>query len=314
MSSTRTQIPVEEVASTVEKTFEELDQARAAGLGELALVTNARLTVLARDQRRLTEKLGPDHPRVAALVRTIDLCRALVLELRVAEKSAAVTPPDVDEKSWALHGHVISLQRTPVAHVTLALYARDSWVRELGYACTNEDGYFVIKAAPARTAYPPLSVHVLRSGATLHIDPQSIEFELGRVEYREVTLPANGDVCTPPETGSAPPSQVRDDAEAAPTRRNHGERSVSTDSTLPDRPAAQTRTVRGRVVQEGRGAPSAVVTVLGTPINGVTAEDGVFRLFRVPTETLTLRVTMAGFPPKEVTLTADQTAIEIVLP
>lgn len=192
--------PVDEVVDGLEKAFGELDQSRAAGLGELADINEARLHALGRDYKRLEEKLGAEHPRVVALSRSIELGGAVVAELRIEQATAAVTPPGVDEKSWALHGRVLDARRRPQKGLTIGLYQGDVLVKEFGVAATDGNGYFALKASPGpESRQQHLSIRVLRDGRVIHIDDREVVIQPGSSEFREIVLGDDTIVATPPE-------------------------------------------------------------------------------------------------------------------
>jgi hypothetical protein len=189
---------VEEVAAGVEKTFGELDQARAAGLGEVADVNEARLRVLERDHKRLEDKLGATHPRVAALSRSLEFGKSVVAELRIEQAAAAMTPADVDERSWVLRGRVLNARRVPEKGMTVALYQGDVLQQQFGVATTDGNGHFVLRTTSAEAAAPQLSLRVLRDSRTIHVEDAAVAVRPGHSEFREIVLEDDGTIPTPP--------------------------------------------------------------------------------------------------------------------
>jgi hypothetical protein len=200
--SEKKRVTVNEIDGNLEKAFDELDQSRAAGLGELAVVHEARLNVQARDLQRLGKKLGPAHPRVAAAARALALGEDTVHELRLESVAASVKTPPVDDKSWVLHGRVFGEKRQPQKGLTIALYQGDKFLDQLGVAASDSNGYFLLQATGPE-AIAGLSIHVLREGRVIHIDPDPVAIELGRAEYREITLGDDQVIPTPPATNPA---------------------------------------------------------------------------------------------------------------
>jgi len=196
-------IPLSQVAGLVEKSVGELDSARAAGLGELAQANQARLNVLERDRKRLEDKLGAEHPRVVALKRALELGSAAVSELQVEQVTASIVPPTVDGKSWAFHGRVFDPKRRPVKGVTVALYQGDAWMQQFGHSFTDDNGYFLLRAAGPDSAVQSLSARVLRDSKVVHEDPRPVTIRLGQSEFREITLGEG------PELGTAPVQDTR---------------------------------------------------------------------------------------------------------
>src|SRR4051794_12187795 len=121
------QIPLDQVNDTLENSIDALDRARAAGLGELAVVRSAKFAGLERDRARLVAKLGEQDPRVLALDRRLSQHRALLPVYRIEAALSATVPPKVGEHGWALYGNVVDASRAPVEGVTVALYLGEVW-------------------------------------------------------------------------------------------------------------------------------------------------------------------------------------------
>ena len=69
-------------------------------------------------------------------------------EIHVAHTQPATPVPTVDENSYVFHGFVRNGDRQPLPRLTVALYdEKGQWLRELGYGCTDEKGYFILRFA-----------------------------------------------------------------------------------------------------------------------------------------------------------------------
>src|SRR5919112_4185490 len=70
---------------------------------------------------------------------------------------------------------------------------------------------------------------------------------------------------------------------------------------------AQTRTVTGKVIEAGNGAPigSAQIQIKGTTTGTLARDDGTFTII-APTQAITLNVKRIGFPPQDVAVAANQ--------
>jgi hypothetical protein len=215
-------VPVSQVAETLEKTIVGLDQARAADLGEMSEVRAAKFTVLARDRVRLAAKLGPTHPRVLALDGSLALHAQTVSGFASEIAISTVPQPRVDQSSWALHGIVLDASRKPIQGVTVALYQKDTWAQNLGFACTDANGYFVLMVQDAlKIDHGPFSIDILRNQKVIFIAPDPGTIQPGHVEFREIVIDATANTCAPPEGNQpAPPP--------APTPSVSTKRAVST--------------------------------------------------------------------------------------
>jgi TonB-linked SusC/RagA family outer membrane protein len=77
---------------------------------------------------------------------------------------------------------------------------------------------------------------------------------------------------------------------------------------------AQTRTVTGKVVEAGNGAPigSAQIQIKGTTTGTLARDDGTFTIV-APAQAITLTVKRIGFPPQDVPVAANQESVTITM-
>ena len=210
------QIPVSQISETLEKTIADLDHARAADLAEMSDVRTAKFNGLARDRVRLAAKLGVNHPRVLALDSSLALHAATLPGFASEIAISSVTPPRVDQSSWALHGNVLDGSRKPIQRVTVALYQKDTWVQRLGFACTDANGYFVLIVQGVDKADSgSFSIEILGAGRIIYIDRTPVTIQPGHVEYREIVIGATPNTCSPPS--GSPDALPSPPAQPAPT-------------------------------------------------------------------------------------------------
>lgn len=191
-------VPDDQGNEVLERSIRSLDQARAAGLGELLRVEEAKNLVLARDRPRLVEKLGENHPRVQALDENQAVFAQRAVMYRAEAAVSAVTPPQVKEGSWGLHGHVLTADMKPASGVTVALYKKDD-ANAAAHACTDERGYFQMVIGQLETSGLELSLKAIVKEKQVHTDPAPVTALSGRVEYRRVILGKQADTaCDPP--------------------------------------------------------------------------------------------------------------------
>ena len=79
--------------------------------------------------------------------------------------------------------------------------------------------------------------------------------------------------------------------------------------------AAQTRTITGKVLEEGSRAPiaAAQLQVTGTALGALSRDDGSFTLVNVPARDVVLMVRRLGYPMTRITVEAARNTLEIVL-
>ena len=77
---------------------------------------------------------------------------------------------------------------------------------------------------------------------------------------------------------------------------------------------AQTRTITGKVVEAGNGAPigSAQIQIKGTTTGTLARDDGTFTII-APAQAVTLSVKRIGFPPQDVPVAANQESVTITM-
>ncbi len=136
-------ITLKQAQATFAGQLDTLDPQRAEGLAGLTRARTAKAAMLARDQRRATQKYGADDPRVAALAAQQTINGKLRTEVAYRAALAAIPIPTIETNGYTFHGNVLDAQRAPQAGLTVALYdPKGAWIRQLGFACTDAQGYF----------------------------------------------------------------------------------------------------------------------------------------------------------------------------
>lgn len=193
------------VASGMERGIETADAERAKSLEHFQRVRNVKTKSLNREHDRLAAKYGAKHPRVVALAARIQLNNGLLGNLSAEIVRAKTEIPTVDETTWVVHGFVRDLNGKGLPLLTVAPYDKadrtGNWVRELGFDCTNDRGYFKIVAKDLKEAHAKVFLRVLnKQGATLFCDTQENIPRPGGLDYREIRI--SGDVV---ECAAPPP-------------------------------------------------------------------------------------------------------------
>lgn len=123
----------------------ESDSVRAEGYAELSTLRAAKQTQLSRREALLALKYGADHPRVAESRAQQAVNREMGQQLQVLQIQVSTPLPQVDEHGYVFHGYVRNRRRQPLPGLTVALYEDGRWFRDLGYGCTDENGYFLLR-------------------------------------------------------------------------------------------------------------------------------------------------------------------------
>ena len=197
-------ITLDDISRGIDKGLNTADGNRAATLERLQTVRNAKAASLRKEQARLTLKYGADHPRVQALAGRAALNQGLISDLAFETTRAKTEIPVVDEVTWVLHGYVRDRGGNGLPKLTIALYDHSertaNWLKDLGYACTNDKGYFKLEAHNLKDhASAPVFLRVLNSGgATIYIDPHPLTPKGGQVDYRQIVIGGEAMDCQPP--------------------------------------------------------------------------------------------------------------------
>jgi hypothetical protein len=241
----RKRVSYPEIAQGLNQALEAGDPMRLEGLQQLQRVREIKGTQLQREHKRLSQKLGADHPRVVEVGDKLEINRMLARDVATGVARAQTPTVRPDANSWTLHGHVHNRAGKGVPKLTITLVDdKKKWIEEAGHACTGADGYFRLtvkmprsvntatdikgardaaagKTAPenansfiARDAASKdergVFIHVANAeGHTLYLDDTTLAPKLGEVVYREIVLDTDaGCECAPPG-GKEPATEGR---------------------------------------------------------------------------------------------------------
>ena len=103
-----------------------------------------------------------------------------------------------------VHGRVLDKTRAGIAGLTVSLFdEKGKWIREMGYSCTDERGYFAITYSVKGDEKPEAQQLFLtvtdKEHRVLHREKEPLYVRLGWIDYREMVIDDQGDVCLPPE-------------------------------------------------------------------------------------------------------------------
>jgi hypothetical protein len=260
----KTEFTFDEIIGKVDTSLAEIDRLRTEKLEKMAIVQQVNAKALEKERQRLSLKYGENHPRVQRLDAKLQFDRGFTSDLKVEIDKSKIQVPTVDKKTWLVHGRV--LDRTDnqgIQGLTVSLVNnQEQWVRELGYACTDERGYFAIAYPPKNrhsdTAIPKESVFLMvsdRDRRVLYRSSEPLSVELGQMIYREIFLSQDTRCTAPPHTEPPDVPVETCSIDDAPTQLQTGDLNVS-------EPAADVWVARGRVVDErGEGIGGLVVSL-----------------------------------------------------
>ncbi len=206
-------ITPEETAGAVANGVGQLDLDRASAYAGLTSLRGGQSEAYTREEKLLARKYGDQHPRVLAVAQRRAANEVLRRDLAVAHAIAATPPPQTDPTTYSFHGHIRDCDRKPLAQLTVGLYsARGEYLSSLGYGCSDEDGYFLLRGTPPPNADGAETVATVRvydaNQKLLHTECEPVRVAPGRSDYREIII--CGDVCPPPpgDPGDPPPAPL----------------------------------------------------------------------------------------------------------
>ena len=162
---------------------------------------------LKKEQARLEQKYGVDHPRVKKIAARIDYNLGAFKELDGEIERSEITVPEFDVNTWMVHGRVLDQQGAGINGVTLALYDANGQVEsKLGFACTDDRGYYAIRYQVEEGKPSPFDEETNyylmvtdSSNKLMHKEIEPLNIVIGQVDYRLIIL--SDVVCTPPPPG-----------------------------------------------------------------------------------------------------------------
>jgi hypothetical protein len=201
------QTSTEEFIGRMDASFDLLDTLRAEELERSKLFQTVKTRALEKEQHRLTVKLGADHPRVKKLASRLTYRNQMMADLEEETARAKIRVPAFEANTWMVHGVVLDKNRKGKPGLTVGLFdASGKWHQEFGYACTDDQGYFVMiypKAGKTRgevSGSQPFYLQVLdQNNKTLLKDPTPLQLTIGQVYYRRLVLTDKPAVCTAPQ-------------------------------------------------------------------------------------------------------------------
>jgi hypothetical protein len=167
-------------------------------LREIEILSHA---MLQREAKRLSRKLGSDHPRVQRLEIQLANKLTLIKVLEAEVELAKIRVPEVDPDEWVVQGEVVDGEsKQGMGGVTVSLYDKDLFFDDiLGTTLTDGEGYFEIayRIEAFRDLFetrPDLYVKVLdATGKTLYCSRKCVRPEAGRVEIYYIIINGESD-------------------------------------------------------------------------------------------------------------------------
>jgi beta-lactam-binding protein with PASTA domain len=205
-------VPPEETARVAATGVAHLDLDRAAAYAGLGTLRSSKAASFDREQRLVARKYGANHPRVAEVAERRAANAVFARDLAVAHALAATPAPPIDAEGYLFHGFVRDCDRKPLPQLTVALYdSQGKWIAGLGYGCTDETGYFLLRSAPGANpdwAGTTATIRVYNAEQKLvHREAEPLKPAAGAADYREIVICEDGVCVPPPDVPDEPPPE-----------------------------------------------------------------------------------------------------------
>lgn len=207
MVNSRQRLSPEEYVGKVNDAFARLNARRVQDLERLKTLQMVKDGALRRETARLSNKDGADNPRVKQKTARLTYNTGFFQDLQVEIELAQIEVPAFEPQTWMVHGLVFNEQRQGIPDLTVSFFdAHGKYIKELGYVCTNEQGYFAL-IYPTKdgesceiSESEPLFLTVTDSEHLMLSQANTPLFiQIGRIDTQLIVLPDDRKVETPPE-------------------------------------------------------------------------------------------------------------------
>lgn len=196
---------IEEANQKIDQSFEYTDQLRLEGLTKLNTLQRLKQRALLIERKQLITKYGPANPRVSKVEAKLKFNDGFIRDIKVEMAKAQITPPTVGKETWLVHGRILNSNHIGVKNQTVYLINDNNQrVKDLGYDCTDEYGYFSITyTRPSENKrvqqFPNVFLTVSdKDKNILHREKEAHSVVTGQIKYREIIL--GEDQCEEPPT------------------------------------------------------------------------------------------------------------------
>ena len=178
--------------------IEDIRQDFLNSLREIEILSQA---MLQREVKRLSRKLGADHPRVQNLETQLNNKLTLIKVLEAELELAKFRVPEVDPDAWVVQGKVVDEEsKQGMGKVIVSLYDKDLFFDDvLGTTITDDEGKFEITYRTEAfrdlfEAKPDLYVKVLdATGKTLYCSRKPLRPEASHIETFNIAISGETD-------------------------------------------------------------------------------------------------------------------------
>ena len=185
-----------QAAAQLKTTLTAADTDATQHIQNLGLVHQARLSQATRTAAALTTQYGASDPRVQAAQASVTAIQTTVARVSLVSQQLAAPAVQVASAGWALQGFVLNAQLQPAARFTVFLVDADkTYLRQYGFAYTDDTGYFLINYAGDTGQTPPatqqLFVEIANTDAKpVYLSSTAFQPVVGTATFQNIVLPA----------------------------------------------------------------------------------------------------------------------------
>jgi hypothetical protein len=187
------------IASEAEAALAAADGETAESIQTLGLINQARLSLLTRTAAALTAQEGADSPQAEAATAAVNAVSVAIARIAVVGQELTTPAPEVPAGDWVVHGRVYDSESAPVPGQTVFFVNEThAYQPDIGFAYTDDTGYFVLDAARADVAEADASkqsaelyLEVANANAKpVYLSSTVFQPAVGTVTYETIQLPA----------------------------------------------------------------------------------------------------------------------------
>ncbi len=185
-----------QAAAQLKTTLTAADTDATQHVQRLGLVHQARLSQATRTAAALTAQYGASDPRAQTAQASVTAIQTTVARVSLVSQQLAAPAVQVASTGWALQGFVLNAQLQPEARFTVFLVDADkTYLRQYGFAYTDNTGYFVINYAGDTGPTPPatqqLFVEIANTDAKpVYLSSTAFQPVVGTATFQNIVLPA----------------------------------------------------------------------------------------------------------------------------
>ena len=217
---------VQDLADRINQLVEQLTSSRGEALADARSLQMAGQGLLQREERRLSHKLGQDHPRVQQLRQRRESMLGNIQRLSAEKQITEIRPPELQENQALVHGRVLDERAQGIQGMQISLVDEKGSPLPHSTATTASSGYYALKLDPGQISGDQKGLLTVSTvtGRVVYRAEEPVEIKSGRQTTVEIQLnrrelskpgPPGGEPPPAPEIAWMIQGRVTDQAENA---------------------------------------------------------------------------------------------------